>query len=180
MQEDSVTPNTAHNRNSSITGNSKKRKFVGRRFEAFHRSRELAVQFLCSLDLYPEQDFKQSLELFLTLDDVAQNDTPEIKDRCRTLAAEVWKRKNEIDAVLLRTVTGWRPERMVSVDRTVLRLMVLEGFMIKSLPIKSAITEAAALANDFGTKDSSRFVNGVMYKIAKYFESEGLSDDGSE
>lgn len=150
----------------------KKKKFIGKKFEALHRSRELAVQFLCSLDLYPEQDFAQSLELFLNLDEIAGNDTPEVKERCRNLASEVWNRKNEIDTVLLRVVTGWRPERMVSVDRTVLRVMVLEAFIMKALPVKSAITEAVKLADDFGTKDSSRFVNGVMYKAAKFFEEE--------
>ena len=154
-----------------------KRKFIGRKFGAFHRARELTVQFLCSLDICPEQDFEQSLELFLNLDDVSQNDSPEVKERCRTLSAEVWKRKSEIDGILLRVVTGWRPERMVSVDRTILRLMVLEGFMIKSLPVKSAIAEAGTLANDYGTKDSARFVNGVMYRAVKYFEEQGGQDD---
>lgn len=147
-----------------------KRKFIGRKFGAIHRSRELAVQFLCSLDVYPEQDFDASLELFLNLDDVAKDDTPEVKDRCRGLVSEVWNRKTEIDGVLLRVVTGWRPERMVSVDRTILRLMVLEGFMLKTLPVKSAISEASSLADSFGTKDSSRFVHGVMNRAAKYFE----------
>lgn len=147
-----------------------KKKFIGRKFGAIHRSRELAVQFLCSLDVYPEQDFDASLELFLNLDDVAKDDTPEVKDRCRGLVSEVWNRKTEIDGVLLRVVTGWRPERMVSVDRTILRLMVLEGFMLKTLPVKSAISEASSLADSFGTKDSSRFVHGVMNRAAKYFE----------
>ena len=147
-----------------------KRKFIGRKFGAIHRSRELAEQFLCSLDVYPEQDFDASLELFLNLDDVAKDDTPEVKDRCRGLVSEVWNRKTEIDGVLLRVVTGWRPERMVSVDRTILRLMVLEGFMLKTLPVKSAISEASSLADSFGTKDSSRFVHGVMNRAAKYFE----------
>lgn len=156
-----------------------KRKFIGRKFGAFHRARELAVQFLCSLDICPEQDFEQSLELFLNLDDVSQNDSPEVKERCRSLSAEVWKRKSEIDGILLRVVTGWRPERMVSVDRTILRLMVLEGFMIKSLPVKSAIAEAGTLANDYGTKDSARFVNGVMYRAVKYFEEQGGQDDSN-
>ena len=156
-----------------------KRKFIGRKFGAFHRARELAVQFLCSLDICPEQDFEQSLELFLNLDDVSQNDSPEVKERCRSLSAEVWKRKSEIDGILLRVVTGWRPERMVSVDRTILRLMVLEGFMIKSLPVKSAIAEAGTLANDYGTKDSARFVNGVMYRAVKYFEEQGEQEDSN-
>ena len=154
----------------------KKKKFIGKKFEALHRSRELAVQFLCSLEICPEQDFTESLELFLSMD-VTQDDKPEVKERCRNLSAEVWKRKGEIDEVLLRVVTGWRPERLVSVDRTILRLMILEGFMMKSLPVGSAITAAKNLANDYGTKDSSRFVNGVMCKAAKYFgASENAGD----
>ena len=86
---------------------------------------------------------------------------------------KVLNRKNEIDGVLLRVVTGWRPERMMSVDRTILRLLTLEGFIEKTLPAKSAISEAVQLANDFGTKDSARFINGVMGKIEKFFEEQG-------
>lgn len=148
------------------------RKYIGRKFGELHRSRELAVQFLYSLDICPEQDFTSSLDLFLNIDDLTQDDTPEVKARCRKIASQVWDRQNDIDGVLLRVVTGWRPERMVSVDRVILRLMVLEGFMLKTLPVKAAIAEAITLANAFGTKDSSRFVNGVMHKAAKYFETE--------
>ena len=75
-----------------------KRKFIGRKFGAIHRSRELALQFLCSMDICPEQDFSQSLELFMSMD-VTQDDPPEVKARCRTLAAEVWSRRTEIDGV---------------------------------------------------------------------------------
>ena len=153
----------------------KNKKFIGKKFEALHRSRELALQFLCSLDIRPEQDFSQSLELFMSLD-VNQDDSPDVKQRCRNIASEVWTRKAEIDGVLLRVVTGWRPERMVSVDRTILRMMILECFMLKSLPVGSAITEAKNLADDYGTKDSSRFVKGIMYKAAKYFEAEETED----
>ncbi|MBQ7221221.1 MAG: transcription antitermination factor NusB [Synergistaceae bacterium] len=157
-----------------------KRKFIGRKFGAIHRSRELAVQFLYSQDVCPSRDVSDSLELFLTLDDVAQDDKPEVKARCRELVRQVRERMDEIDAVLLRVVTGWRPERMVSVDRTILRLMVLEGFLMKSLPVKSAISEARTLAGDFGTDNSARFVNGVMHKAARYFGSESESVEEGE
>ena len=69
---------------------------------------------------------------------------------------------------------------MMSVDRTILRLMVLEGFLLKALPVKSAISEAVNLAGDFGSKDSPRFVNGVMHKAAKYFGKEEESTDGGD
>ena len=150
----------------------KKENSVGKKFEAIHKSRELAVQFLYSLDIYPEQDFNQSLELFLNIDELAQTINPEIKERCKNLASQVWERKNEIDGILLQVVTGWRPDRMISVDRSILRLLVFEGFILKTLPIKVAISEATKLANNFGTKESARFVSGVLSKIAKFFEKE--------
>lgn len=156
------------------------KKFIGRKFGAIHRSRELAVQFLYSVDVCPEQNLSEALELFMTLDDVAQNDAPEVKARCRELVRQVLERKAEIDGVLLRVVTGWRPERMVSVDRTILRLMVLEGFMLKTLPVKAAVSEATSLAGDFGTTDSPRFVNGVMRRAAKYFEGKGDGEDAGD
>ena len=154
----------------------KKENLIGKKFEAIHKSRELTVQFLFSLDIYPEQDFNQALELFLNIDELALNITPEIKERCKNLASQVWERKNEIDSVLLRVVTGWRPDRMLCVDRTILRLLILEGFILQTLPAKSAMAEATRLANDFGTKESARFVGGVMNKIAKFFEEEKEGD----
>lgn len=155
------------------------RKMIGRKFESIHKARELAVQFLYSLDTCAWQDFAQSLELFMAAD-TTQDVPPKVKEHCRSLVSEVWNRKAEIDGVLLRVVTGWRPERMVSVDRTILRLMILEGFLTKSLPVGAAITEAKTLADDFGTKNSSRFVNGVMYRASKYFEGADAGHEGSE
>ena len=155
----------------------KDRKYIGRKFGALHRSRELAVQFLYSQDLCPDQNFSEALELFLSLDDVTQDDKPEVKTRCREIVSQVRDRKDEIDGVLVRVVTRWRPERMVTVDRAILRLMLLEGFILKTLPVKSAITEAVNLAGDFGTKDSPRFVNGVMHRAAKFFDSAPEKED---
>ena len=157
-----------------------KKKPIGHKFEAIHRSRELAVQFLCSLDIYPAQEFNSSLELFFNLDEVAKNDAPEIKQRSRNLILQVWERKNEIDGILLRVVTGWTPDRMASVDRTILRLMLLEGFLEKTLPIKSAITEAVRLADDFGERNSARFINGVMYKIKEFFDEFNEENKNSD
>lgn len=156
------------------------KKYIGRKFGALHRSRELAVQFLYSLDICPEQDFHDSLELFLTLDEIAQDDKPEVKARCREIVSQVHEKKDEIDRILVRIVTGWRPERMVSVDRNILRIMLLEGFLLKTLPVRAAISEAVTLAGDYGTDRSAKFVNGVMHRAAKYFEEEEVNNDAGD
>ena len=135
-------------------------------------ARELAAQFLYSMETHPVQDLGSALELFMGEGSLAEAETPEVKDYCRFLVNGVWERREEIDELLLRVVTGWRPDRMVSVDRSVLRVMIFEGFLNRELPMKSAISEAVMLANDFGTDESARFVNGVLARVAKAMDIE--------
>ncbi len=154
--------------------NNKTIKFLGRKYTAIHQARELAVQFLYALEMRPEQNFDEALELFFSpseeedmLDkfEEAEKSNPEIKSFCENLVQEVHKNSDEIDQILLHVLTGWRPERVFSVDRAVLKIMILEACIKKTLPMKVAMAEAAKLANNFGTKDSARFVNGVLSKI---------------
>lgn len=152
------------------------REYIGKKFDALHRARELALQFLFSLEINQDQDFNTAIELFINNDELTHNDKPEVKAHCKKLAYEVSRRKNEIDSLLLRIITGWRPERIDIVDRTILRLMIFEGFIIKSLPVKSAMSEAQRLAESFGTKDSSRFITGIMFKASKFLEAEALRE----
>ncbi|MBR1486833.1 MAG: transcription antitermination factor NusB, partial [Synergistaceae bacterium] len=44
-------------------------------------------------------------------------------------------------------------------------------------PVRSAISEAVRLGNDFGTKNSARFINGVMCKIKDFFDKENSEND---
>ncbi len=160
-------------------------KFLGKKFAARHKAREMAVQFLYALEMRPEQDFDASLEMFLNSGDVNfdpyfDRDQPQIQlqeqktehisdaqviEMCRELVQGVRDHSDEIDFLLLQTLIGWRPDRIFSLDRIVLRLITFEGCVKKTLPFKAAMTEAANLADCFGTKTSARFVNGVLARI---------------
>ena len=137
------------------------------KFAARHRGRELAAQFIYSMETYPVRDVETALELFMGEGSVAEADTPEAKEYCRYLVRGALERRSEIDELLLRVVTGWRPDRMVAMDRAVLRVTIFEGFLKQELPVKSAIAEAVEIAGTFGTKDSARFVNGVLARVTK-------------
>ena len=104
----------------------------------------------------------QPFALFCGEGGVAESDLPEVKEYLRFLTRGTWNRRSESDAVLLRVVTGWRPERIVSMNRAVLRLAVFEGFLERSVPFAVAISEAVDIAQAFGTEDSGRFVNGIL------------------
>ena len=140
--------------------------------QARRRARELAVQLLYSLGNRSDQGVDTALDLFCGEGGVAESDLPEVKEYLRFLARGAWNRRSESDAVLLRVVTGWRPERIVSVDRAVLRLAVFEGFLERSVPFAVAISEAVDIAQTFGTEDSGRFVNGVLARVVQHLIPE--------
>lgn len=145
-----------------------KQQRIGQKFWARRRARELAAQFLYSLDIYPAQGLEPALELFLGAGSLAESEAPEVKEYCRLLARGAWERRAEADELLLRVVTGWRPERMGAMDRAVLRLTLFEGFLSPKLPPKAAISEALLIARVFGSEESPRFINGVLARVLRH------------
>lgn len=76
-----------------------------------------------------------------------------------------------------RSIVGWRPERMVLVDRVAIRLALFESLVEKLIPVPVAISEAVELAKRFGTDESGKFVNGVLGKIVREIEPCGNGND---
>ncbi|MDR1648637.1 MAG: transcription antitermination factor NusB [Synergistaceae bacterium] len=134
------------------------------------RARELAVQFLYSLETRSSQDLDESLKAFVSEGGFAFGEESGVKEYFSFLAKGVWSGRSDIDNTMRRVVTGWRPERMVAVDRAVLRMAIFEGFVKKKVPVAVAISEAVVLAAAFGTEDSGKFVNGVLAKVARSFK----------
>jgi len=78
---------------------------------------------------------------------------------------------NEIDELIAQTSENWSIERMPLVDLNVLRLAVYEMCYVDDIPHSVSINEAVELAKHYGGEDeSSRFVNGVLGKIALRLE----------
>ncbi len=73
----------------------------------------------------------------------------------------------EIDGLLARFAEDWTVERMASVDRTILRVASYELLHRHDVPPAAAINEAVVAAKELSTEDSSRFVNGILGRIAR-------------
>jgi transcription antitermination protein NusB len=71
-----------------------------------------------------------------------------------------------IDALLSEAAVGWELGRMAAVDRAVLRLATYELLEQPEVPVAVVLDEAVALATEYSTDDSGRFVNGVLATIA--------------
>ena len=75
--------------------------------------------------------------------------------------------RDDIDAILRKVSEHWALERMPLVDRAVLRIGCYELGWQPDLPSGVVISEAVELAKQYSTKDSGRFVNGMLARIAE-------------
>jgi N utilization substance protein B len=73
----------------------------------------------------------------------------------------------EIDALLRKYSEHWALERMPVIDRALLRLGTFELAYVDDVPTAVVITEAVELAKQYSTKDSGRFVNALLSRIAE-------------
>jgi N utilization substance protein B len=74
---------------------------------------------------------------------------------------------DDIDRLLAEYSEHWAVERMPAVDRAVLRLGCYELAHEPDVPTAVVISEAVDLAKQYSTKDSGRFVNGLLARIAE-------------
>jgi N utilization substance protein B len=81
--------------------------------------------------------------------------------------------RDEIDAILRKVSEHWALERMPLVDRSLLRIGCYELGWQPDLPTGVIISEAVELAKQYSTKDSGRFVNGMLARIAEDLRGQG-------
>ncbi len=94
---------------------------------------------------------------------------------CRALIFGVEEHQEEIDSYLSDISEHWTVTRMPLVDRNILRLAVYEILFVEDIPDSVSINEAVEMAKSYGGEDSSKFVNGVLGRLA-----EIRSDDMKE
>lgn len=73
-----------------------------------------------------------------------------------------------IDRIIQDSLTNWRLERLAAIDRNVLRLGVAEMLFVDDVAPRITIREMVQLAEKYGTRDSPRFVNGVLDAVMRH------------
>lgn len=130
---------------------------------ARHSGREAALQMLFQMEA-SDVVADEAIDLFWR--SFAADAAPEGRQYADELVRGVGGAREELDRRIGEASTHWRVERMARVDRNVLRLGTWELAHRKDVPRAVVLDEAVELAKDYGTDDSSAFVNGVLNKIA--------------
>ncbi|MBP3883372.1 MAG: transcription antitermination factor NusB [Olsenella sp.] len=79
----------------------------------------------------------------------------------------------DLDAIIESTSSNWSVSRMPSVDRNLLRLALYEMLEVDEVAVAVTIDESVELAKAYGSDESSRFVNGLLGRVARRLD-EGV------
>ena len=87
-----------------------------------------------------------------------------------------FEHRSEIDQFIKNAKAKWQVERMVSIDRDILRLACAEALYMTDVPVNVAISEAVELCHRFADERAAKFINGILSdlsKQARYFRAHG-------
>jgi len=83
----------------------------------------------------------------------------------RDLISGVTKNSKTIDREIETCAPEWPIEQISHVDKSILEIAIYELVYTKDIPPKVAINEAVELAKQFGSSNSSKFINGVLGSV---------------
>ena len=125
------------------------------------RARTIALKTLYEVDS-ATRVAESVVERYLT----EENLTDENKAFIRELVSGVVENKTAIDENIRKFAPAWPVDQLALIDRNILRLAIFEILFDNKVPVKVAVSEAVELAKTFGSKNSSRFINGVLGTVS--------------
>ena len=122
-----------------------------------------------ALDLLYETDIRGTniVETLVSRDIPAEGpDARPIREYTKELVNGVSDNRRKIDELIATYAQGWDMDRLPAVDRNILRLGIYEILWSTDVPMSVAIDEALILAKELSSDDSSKYIHGVLGRIA--------------
>lgn len=95
----------------------------------------------------------------------ALEENADVKEYIVNITNAFKEHKSEIDEQIKKFAFGWDINRLVKMDKDILRIAICELLYVKDAPLKVIIDEAVELAKKYSTEDSASFVNGILGKV---------------
>ena len=130
-----------------------------------------------ALDLLYETDIRGTnlVETLVSRDVPAEGpDARPIREYTRSLVNGVSDNRRKIDELITTYAQGWDMDRLPAVDRNILRLGIYEVLWSTDVPTSVAIDEALVLAKELSSDESSKYIHGVLGRIASIKDTISL------
>jgi N utilization substance protein B len=114
--------------------------------------------------LYAHEMTKDPIEPIIA-EHFVQVESKEIDHFARMLIKHTLKNNKEYEALIIETVQHWDMERIAVIDAIIIKMCLSEFLYFPEIPTKVSINESIDLAKNYSTKNSGKFVNGVVNAI---------------
>lgn len=125
--------------------------------------------------LYQQEVGRSSLDDVIASFWTIDQSTDPFEERAREFAESLVRgtidRLDHIDGLIAASAEHWRPSRMGTINRLIIRLAVFE-LLAGDTPAPVVIDEALHLARSFSTEDAVKFVNGMLDGIRRRLAAE--------
>jgi len=138
---------------------------------ARRRARAAALQMLYQSEV-GRGGAQEAIATYWPAHDVDHEVPEPLREFANALVRGTLDRVKEIDVILSAHAQNWRVERMVVIDRLILRLAVYEFLAEPSTPPRVVINEALELARSYSGEEAVAFVNGVLDAVRKELKRE--------
>ena len=88
-----------------------------------------------------------------------------VKRYSANLVGQAQNNSTFLNNLICEKSKNWDIKRIALIDNIILRLAIGEMLFVDEIPLKVSIAEAIEIAKLFSTKDSGRFVNGILDAI---------------
>ena len=111
-------------------------------------------------------DISEKIMLAIEIAEMATlEENSDVKEYIKKITEAFRANKKEIDEQIKKYAIGWDFNRLVTMDKDILRIAICELLYVKEAPVKVVIDEAIELAKKYSTDDSASFINGVLGKV---------------
>jgi transcription antitermination protein NusB len=128
------------------------------------KARETALKLLYSLELNPKDPAD------IIKDYCVFTESGDVDEFALKLFSGIIESKDKIDGYIKNCVKNWKMDRIAVIDKNIMRIAIYEMLTLDEIPHIVSINEAVDIAKKYSTKDSGKFVNGILDKINKDIE----------
>ncbi|EKE03208.1 MAG: transcription antitermination protein NusB [uncultured bacterium] len=100
----------------------------------------------------------------------------EVKEYTVRLIKTFIENKKEVDEQISKCAKGWNIDRLIRIDRDILRIAIVELLYFTDIPLSVSIDEAVELAKKYSTEESSSFINGILRQVVEENKLYGQKD----
>lgn len=126
--------------------------------------REVVLKMLYQLDvLHPDEEERQrilqdNLDFFKGLN-------PREKKFVMDIVGRVQEEKEKIDDMITQNLIGWKLERLMLIDRNLLRMGIAESYFNDQKAI--IIDDVVRMAKKYGGEESFKIINAILDRVLR-------------